>query len=65
MKSRLLTTIAAFCLCFSAVFVTRSANMALRLPTGLSGEVPDVAGHHRRRDFLNNGRRRDRNCSGK
>ena len=28
MKSRLLTTIAAFCLCFSAVPVTRSANMA-------------------------------------
>jgi len=27
-KSRLLTTIAALCLCFSAVFVTRSANMA-------------------------------------
>jgi outer membrane protein assembly factor BamB len=27
-KSRLLTTIAAFCLCFSAVFVTRSANSA-------------------------------------
>ncbi len=28
MKSRLLTTIAALCLCFSAVSVTRSANMA-------------------------------------
>ena len=28
MKSRLLTTIAAFCLCFSAVSVTESANMA-------------------------------------
>ena len=27
MKSRLLTTIAALCLCFSAVFVTSSANM--------------------------------------
>ncbi|MEK6410920.1 MAG: PQQ-binding-like beta-propeller repeat protein, partial [Acidobacteriota bacterium] len=28
MKSRLLTTVAAFCLCFSAVSVTRPANMA-------------------------------------
>lgn len=27
MKSRILTTIAAFCLCFSAVFITRSANL--------------------------------------
>lgn len=27
MKSRILTTIAAFCLCFSAVFITRSASL--------------------------------------
>ena len=65
MKTRLLITITALCFCFLAVSVAGSPTWLLRLPTGPSGEVRIVTGYRWSAGSLNNGRRGDRNCSGK
>jgi len=63
-ESRLLTTITALCLCFSAVSLRGRQTWWPRLPTGLSGEVRNLTGYRRSAASLNNGRRADRNRSG-